>query len=105
MGKKLFSSEGRFSLHWECLFPEGGVEGDTLGYYNTLEQLTPLAKEFGIANKILTRCKNEDTKGQKLIMFVIDHDTADIYDYCPWEQKFNLADPHVPLNDGEGLRL
>ena len=41
MGKKLYSGEGRFSLHWECLFPEGGVEGDTLGYYNTLEQLTP----------------------------------------------------------------
>ena len=98
----LNSEDGRYGLYWELLDKDGNLEADCLGYYDSLRQLIPLAKEFGIANKILTRKK---TLGEELVMFCIDHDTGTIYDYCPWEQVFNLNDSHKMLQDGKELTL
>ena len=109
----LNSKDGRYRLYWRLLDKDGNREADCLGYYNSMQQLTPLAKEFGIANKILTRKK---TLGEELVMFCIDHDTGNIYDYCPWEQAFrgrnfkfrqckHKTDSHEMLQDNGELTL
>jgi hypothetical protein len=50
------------------------------------------------------------------VMFCIDHDTGNIYDYCPWEQAFrgrnfkfrhckHKTDSHEMLQDNGELTL
>lgn len=95
------NQEGRYGLHWEFLDKGKNLSADCLGYYNSLRQCTPLAKEFGIANRILSRRKD----GEELILFVIDSETAEVYDYCPWEQVFKLQPLHAILNDGKEITL
>lgn len=97
----IVSKEGRYCLQWEFLDKNKDLSADTLGYYNSIEQCTPLAREFGIANKILSRRKD----GEELILFIIDYDTAEIYDYCPWTQEFKLQPLHEILNDGKEITL
>lgn len=77
--------EGRYALHWEMLDKDGYLQADCLGEFDSIEQCTLRAKEFGKFNKIHTR---KATLSQELVVFIIDDETLGVHNYCPKTQEF-----------------